>query len=68
MTHLTYSIINNKGMVLKKGIESYNDARMLAERLNASIKEEYTPFEVEEPKFDRSKCKKSEKWIAEHSN
>ena len=68
MTKLTYKIVTNKGTVLKSGVETYAEAKKLADALHAQHVPEYTYFEPEKPKFDRSKCKKSEAWLAEHSN
>lgn len=67
MTKLTYKIETFKGTVLKRNISTLAEAKELAAALNAKYTEEYTPYEPPKVKFDRSKCKKSEEWLARHA-
>ena len=68
MTKLTYKIVSSNDEVLAEAIETYAAAVQLNKDLKGKIEEVYTPFNPEKPKFDRSKCKKSEEWLAKHSS
>lgn len=67
MTKLTYRIETYKGTILKRNISTLAEAKEKAAALGAKYIAEYSYYEPRKEKFDRSKCKKSEKWLAEHA-
>lgn len=67
MTKLTYKIVTFKGQVLKRGIPTLAEAQEKAAAVGAKYVAEYSYLEPKKERLDRSKCKKSEKWLAEHA-
>ena len=67
MTKLTYKIVDANNKVLQSGIATLDEAVAAAKASKAKYLPEYT-FTREKTHFDRSKCKKSSAWLAEHAN
>ena len=67
MTKLTYRIETYKGTVLKRNISTLAEAKEKAAALGAKYIAEYTPYNPPKQRMDRSKCKRSERWLAEHA-
>lgn len=64
MTRLTYDIMDTAKTVIITGIETYDEAKYLAKKYDAQIKEHYTP--IREAKPPKKNHKISEEWLARH--
>lgn len=65
MTRLTYKIVDAKNHVLESGVPTLDEAIAIAEASGARYIPEYTVIR-EKTHFDRSKCRQSARWLAEH--